>query len=643
MKEKLNKNNKQPETPAKSFFQKTTDFFERNRKIFLILSMIIGALMSILLFDVKVSLSGDDSDYILYADNFWRHFTFPGFRGPLYPIVLAPFIGIFGMNLIVLKSFSAIFILLSIWILYISFQDSIPAIILVPSLFLVCICSYVFFYASYTYSEPFFMFLQSVFIFFFAKYFLTAKNANHDLQKDWYKYLIIGVLALCMGLTRSIGYSIIGVVTLFFIINKRWKELIYILSASILFFCLFQLFKTIVWPDAGSAYDIKNYLAKDYYNPLEPESFTGFVNRFVNNSNIYLSSFLCQFMGVIPESPSNILQINPNITVLFYLLFFCCLFVVLKRNKALLFIGLYAGVMNFASFIILQSTWGQDRLIIIYYPLILLFLLGGIYYLFQIKAIQKFFFFYLLVLLILCSGTISITSNRIGKNVPVLQENLFGNQLYGLTSDWQNFIKGSQWAAQNLDRNAVIVSRKPSISKVYTGRDFVWAPTEVTVPFDTLNLMQNTDDQTIIIVDNKALNPYLKYIISFRKSMDFKEKQLNGVQIYSVPNTDLEECIQLLKSQHIVYSLDYLSFFESIKNEDILISDPDILLNSLLENNIRYLLLPQLRVDPTRNTGLYINNIHRLIWFISYKYAERFRFVHVEGKEEPCEIVEFIR
>jgi len=89
--------------------------------------------------------------------------------------------------------------------------------------------------------------------------------------------------------------------------------------------------------------------------------------------------------------------------------------------------------------------------------------------------------------------------------------------------------------------------------------------------------------------------------------------------------------------------LDYLSFFESIKNEDILISDPDILLNSLLENNIRYLLLPQLRVDPTRNTGLYINNIHRLIWFISYKYAERFRFVHVEGKEEPCEIVEFIR
>ena len=189
---------KKQEVSTKDLYQKTNDFFDRNKKIFFIISMITGVLMSILLFDVKVSLSGDDSDYILFADDFWRHFTFPGFRGPLYPIILAPFISIFGMNLIILKALSAIFILLSIWFLYRTFRDNIPAVVLIPSIFLVCICSFVFFYASYTYSEPFFMFIQSVFIYFFFNYFIKPEEGSHDLKTNWHKYLIIGALALCI-------------------------------------------------------------------------------------------------------------------------------------------------------------------------------------------------------------------------------------------------------------------------------------------------------------------------------------------------------------------------------------------------------------------------------------------------------------
>lgn len=91
------------------------------------------------------------------------------------------------------------------------------------------------------------------------------------------------------------------------------------------------------------------------------------------------------------------------------------------------------------------------------------------------------------------------------------------------------------------------------------------------------------------------------------------------------------------------YTLDYKPFFDNLPNEDFRIYDPEMLLNYLIENDIRYLLLPQLRVDPTRNTGVFINNVHRFIWFISCKYPDRFRTVYVEGKEEPCEIIEFIR
>ncbi|MDR2234348.1 MAG: hypothetical protein LBE56_14645, partial [Tannerella sp.] len=481
------RNEQSPTADSKRMFQRVNDFFERYQSVFLIVSLIAGVLLSIMLFDVKVSLSGDDSDYILSADAFWHHFTFPGFRGPLYPIVLSPFIGIFGINLIVLKSLSAIFLLLSILLLYKSFKGIIPAAVLMPGIFLVCICTFVFYYASQTYSEPLFMLIQSAFVFYFSKYFLRPADISVNLKTDWHKYLILGVLALCMGLTRSIGYSVIGVVILFFALQRRWKDMAYTLAASVLVFFVFQLFKMVVWPDAGSAYDIRNYLAKDYYNPIEPETIKGFWIRLIDNSDIYLSKFLCQMLGVIKETPSNIAHTNPINAVLIYILFAVSFIIIFKRSKTLLFIGIYVGVMNFFSFILLQTNWGQDRLIVIYYPFILVFLLGGVYYLFNIRVLQKFIIVYLLIIAILVGGNLIVTTNRIKGNIPVLQENILGNQLYGLTPDWQNFIKASRWAADNLDKNAVIVSRKPSISMIYTGgREFAWAPTDITVPYDSL-------------------------------------------------------------------------------------------------------------------------------------------------------------
>jgi len=634
---------KQQPAASQRLFQSVSDFFERHQSLLLIVSLVTGLLLTILLFDVKVSLSGDDSDYILGADAFWRHFTFPGFRGPLYPIILSPFIGIFGINLIVLKSLSAIFLLLSIWFLYKSFKGIIPAVVLMPSLLLVCICSFVFYYASQTYSEPLFMLVQSVFIFYFSRFFLRTDELPASLKTDWHKYLIIGVIALCMGLTRSIGYSVIGVVMLFFAFQRRWKDLVYTFVASVLVFFVFQLFKTIVWPDAGSAYDIKNYLAKDYYNPIEMENLAGFLNRLIENSDIYLSRFLCQMLGVIKETPSNIVNTNPIRTILIYMLFTVSLIVVFKRSKALLFTGVYVGIMNFFSFVLLQTNWAQDRLIVIYYPFILIFLLGGIYYIFQIRVLQKYFVVYLLLILVLCGGTLIITTKKINSNFPVLQENLLGNQLYGLTPDWQNFIKASQWAAKNLDKNAVIVSRKPSISMIYTGgREFAWAPTDITVPTDSLFTLQQTNEKTIVIVFVFFQDPRIKYIVAFPQPLRFQGTTIQGACVYEIPNADLDTFIQSVRQHQVGYTMDFKTFFESIRNVPHRVSDPDMMLNYLITKHIRYLLLAQLRVDPTQNTGAYINTTHRFLWYISTKYPNLFQIIHVEGKEEPCEIVEFI-
>ena len=634
---------KQQEVSSKSFFLQTNDFFERNQKIFIVLSMIAGILMCILLFDVKVSLSGDDSEYLINAGDFWRDFRFPGSFGALYPIVISPIVGLFGYQFILLKSISCIFMLAFLWFFHKSFRHQVSATVLYPTLLLISINSFIFYYAGQTYSEAFFMFVQALFFFYFLKHFIEKQNKDVCLKTDWKKYILLGCIILMMGLTRAIGYGAIGVLILFFAINRRWKELIYSVFVFFVVFVLFQLIKYAVWPGSGSGYDINTIMAKDHYNPIEKENLAGFLNRFTINSHIYLSNFLCQFLGVIPERPSINIDMNVSRTILLYLLYFGSLIVLFKKNNPLLFVGIYVGVMLFSSFFILHTVWGQDRFIMIYYPYILLFLLGGIYYLFQIKTMQKFFFLYPLILIMLCIGTFSSTQKRVGKNIPVLQENLLGDQLYGLTPDVVNFINGSKWAAANLEKDAIIVSRKPSISKVYTGRDFAWAPTDITVPFDSLSLMQNTDDYTIIIVDNYFQNPNIKYVINFREHVPFNEKTVTAALVYMIPNTDLEECMQSLQNQQKEYTFDYPFFFDIVSKVEHRIYDPDMMFNYLLENNIQYILLPQLRMDPTQNTGIYINNTHRFVWVISYKYPDRFGILHVEGKEEPCEIVEFIR
>ena len=322
--------------------------------------MALATLMSIVMFDAKVSLSGDDCDYILAADDFWHHFIFPGHHGSLYPIVLSPFVGLFGYKLVLLKFLSVLFTVGAFGFLYKAFERRIPSAVLIPSMLLAAICSYIFFYAGYTYSEPLFMLLQSIYFYFFSRYFwVEGGTPSYTLRKDWKKYLTLGALTLAMGLTREIGFCVIGVVILYFAIKGRWKDLLYTVGAALLMLAAFYLVKAILWPNVAAGHSFTNLMAKDYYNPnAGMEDTAGLLSRFWDNSRVYLSAFLCQMMGVMPETPSNRFDMSATRTLIIYGLYFAALVVVLVRRDApLLFAGLYAGVLNFASFVVLQIIW----------------------------------------------------------------------------------------------------------------------------------------------------------------------------------------------------------------------------------------------------------------------------------------------
>ncbi|PLX23441.1 MAG: hypothetical protein C0597_01000 [Marinilabiliales bacterium] len=198
------------------------------------------------------------------------------------------------------------------------------------------------------------------------------------------------------------------------------------------------------------------------------ENLMGFFERFVGNSNLYLSKHLYKFIGLRPEFP----QPNTFLTLIIYALFIIAIYFAFKKNKYLLFTGIYLAVLVGITFVIVQTRWDQDRLILVYLPLILLFLFSGIYYLGKQKSYRFIQFLLPILLVILFFTNLNVTTKKVKANDEYLMESLAGNEFYGMTPDWINYIKMSQWAAKNVPKEVMIACRKPSISFIYAKREF---------------------------------------------------------------------------------------------------------------------------------------------------------------------------
>jgi hypothetical protein len=67
--------------------------------------------------------------------------------------------------------------------------------------------------------------------------------------------------------------------------------------------------------------------------------------------------------------------------------------------------------------------------------------------------------------------------------------------------------------------------------------------------------------------------------------------------------------------------------------------DADSLLTPLRQNKVEYIVVAELRLDPTRYIeNQYINTIHRYAYYIMQKYPDAFQFIHQEGDIERAEL-----
>ena len=125
----------------------------------------LAFLMSMLLFNPDVSVGGDDSTYLESAYKFANSLAFPDWHGPFYPIFLSFFYLIFGFKIILFKMISVLFYTFSVFFTYKLFAKTANYFAaLVMSLFS-AFSLMLLLYASTTYSEPMFMFMQSLLLY----------------------------------------------------------------------------------------------------------------------------------------------------------------------------------------------------------------------------------------------------------------------------------------------------------------------------------------------------------------------------------------------------------------------------------------------------------------------------------------------
>ncbi len=462
----INEINDFPENIKTSLFQKLDNFLSEHRTTFLIFSLLLTSLFSSLLFDVKMSTSNDDSMYIESAYNFAQDFhNFPAVNAPLYPIFLSIPIMIFGLNIIMLKGINIIFIFLNIIFLFLAFRNRVPESVLFIVLITSALNSYFLYFASQTFSEAMALALQSLFL--LSAFTVYDKvNSNIPFKKTIGDWLLLGLITFLFALTRNAAILAVPSLMLFFLLNKKYAAAALSLFSFLIYKLPYELFRNLFW-GAKDQYSgqLDILMLKDPYNPLMgKEDFMGFLTRFYQNADLYISKRLIQILGFKSPDSTEVERIFVYIFVILSVI--SLIYIFRKKNKYLLLTALYTGALITETFFILQTQWDQPRLILVYIPLILFILLSGFYYMFE-SSPRIFQTAFIVIMITVFAGSAVTSVDKAKNNLPVLKENLAGDIYSGYNPDWINYLKLSEWCAYNLPPNSLVAVRKAPMSFIY--------------------------------------------------------------------------------------------------------------------------------------------------------------------------------
>jgi hypothetical protein len=496
-----------PKKSSDTFIRLENWFSSNNKKVFYTLTF-LSALFSLLFFNARISEAHDDA---LYIEAGWRYVNeFPNYfytqNAPLYPLFLGVLTKIFGTHLIIFKLFSVLFNLFGFILFYKSFERRIPYLIFIPVAVFVAINHLIMYYASMTFTEALYFFLQGLFFFYATKTLDLIGKDNVDFKKQWKVWLMLGLSMFLISTCKSSAIVVVPAAILFFMIEKNWKALGVTMASYLSFKILYEAMVRVIW---GAQNQFKGQgkilLQKDPYDKSQgEEDVAGFVQRFFDNCDLYLSKRFFQILGWRDENSVEVYGMLAFIVIAITLI---GLFLVYKHNKKQLFLfGIFIGAQILLSFVILQARWDQARIILINMPVMLILIFYMFYHFTHKAGIGKLIY---LIVAILLVGSVALSSiKRATANVPIVQKNLKGDKYYGYTPDWRNFLKCSEWCADSLPKESFVASRKAPMSFVY-GRGKKFFPIYSVVKKDSITEQSNPDSALAYFKQNHVTHVML--------------------------------------------------------------------------------------------------------------------------------------
>ena len=435
----------------------------------------LSILLGLFFFDPKVSLGGDDSMYINRAFNFIHQGKFPTFQGPLYPMLLGVIIYFSGLNLILLKSLSLLFMAGHLWFYYKAFKRHLSPFLMATMLIILSTNYSLLYMSSTTYTEPLYLFLQSLFIYLFDRYIISPGPVTRPAGRFAGRMVLLAGLAFIMSITRSVGLTVPIAAVVFLTLEAflRGKKQSYLIAAGtmvvafLVFHYSFQLMKKEIWnvTTAQTSGQMEKLFYKNYYNEQAgKEDFSGYVKRLTGNSASYLGYHFYSIFGMsFGDKPSASWP-----AILVYIMLLTGFVITLKKDPFWTWILLYLGAALGVTFILLQVFWTQERLVLVYAPLILAAFLHTIHLVFY-EHTGKLKFITVLVPFIFILANTGKTVSRIPETVTSIRHYLKGEMLYGFTQDWINYLDMARWSAENLPEDAYVACRKPGMAFIYSG------------------------------------------------------------------------------------------------------------------------------------------------------------------------------
>lgn len=480
-------------------------FETHDKKIFYTL-LFFSTLFSLLLFDSKVSEGGDDSSYIQRAWSFLHEGIFPFFQGPAYPVFLSLIVKIFGLNVIALKLFSVACQFGFVWLTYLTFRKRIPYTVLFALIAFISFNHFIQYYASQTFTETFFLLVQSVCIFIVFRIMDSIdKNQNwvEGFKQNYLKWLSFGLLFVLLSISKSIAFVSIIAVLVYFFLSKNYKQVVYAIIAFALIRIIYQLIITAIYGPSNSD-QLELLLRKDLYKPENGhEDFVGMINRFFNNFNTYASLHIHRILNFRSHDTSIIV---PPLAYISAVIFSIVTFISYKRNKFIFFSSIYIMVLCGGIFLGVQANNMQDRLIIIAMPFIFTVMFYGVYELVKRSSGLQYLFVVFATVMMLV--TIGKSATRAKENVTALKKNLSGDIYYGYTPDWVSFLQMSKYCSDSLPDSIQVLSRKPNMSFIYAnGKKFVGQYIANTTNADSVLMGWQQQKVKYIILGSLRMNP----------------------------------------------------------------------------------------------------------------------------------------